>query len=159
MVHGRWWVLIAVFAAMAMPVAVTIAAGEKSYVGASRCKECHEEIYNSFVVNGRKAHSFSSVERMAKQLTGEELKECFACHTTGYGKPGGFVSLEKTPDLANLGCEACHGPGSAHVEADGDAGLIAGKGKISVKQTCEHCHNEQRVEGFRYHPVIHAGAH
>ncbi len=132
---------------------------ERRYIGSSKCKECHEEIYKVFSANARKAHSFSSIQRMAEQLTEEEIVKCYYCHTTGYGHPGGFVSLEKTGDLANVGCESCHGPGSEHVASGGDSDAIAGKGKISMKETCEKCHNPKRIENFGYRPVIHAGAH
>ncbi len=150
---------ILVLAAVTTTDVGTVGAGEKAYVGTSKCKECHEEIYKNFCSTARKASSFASVRIMSEQLTEAELKECYGCHTTGYGKPGGFISVEKTPDLANAGCEVCHGPGSEHVESGGDPGLIIGKGKISLKENCGLCHNSQRVGTFGYRPVLHSGAH
>lgn len=93
---------------------------------------------------------------MAKDLTEDELKECFHCHATGYGQPGGFVSFEKTPDMANAGCEVCHGPGADHVEAGGDPEQI--KGKLDIKE-CETCHNPERVASFDFKPMLYGGAH
>src|SRR4030042_5696348 len=69
------------------------------YVGSDACKDCHEKEYNSFMTYAKKSKSFESIERVRKGLTEEEIKGCYFCHTTGYGKPGGFVSPEKTPHL------------------------------------------------------------
>lgn len=129
-----------------------------SFVGSSSCEGCHEKEFITFKKHSKKAHSDRSVKIMAKQLTPEELKECYACHTTGYGKPGGFVSFEKTPDMGHAGCEVCHGPGSAHVESGGKKNLILGKGRMSVKE-CETCHNPERVSNFRFKPMLYGGAH
>lgn len=93
---------------------------------------------------------------MAPKLTPEELRGCFACHTTGYGQPGGFVDFEKTPNLANAGCEVCHGPGSAHVDSGGDPTRIKAK---PVMTECERCHNAERVQTFNFKPMLFAGAH
>ena len=84
------------------------------YVGSDVCKACHEKEYNSFMTYAKKSKSFNSIERVRKGLTVEEIKGCYYCHTTGYGKPGGFISPEKTPHLKNAGCEVCHGPGEFH---------------------------------------------
>ena len=132
-----------------------MAAGQKSYIGSQACESCHQKEYASFSKFAKKAHSFKSIQIMSPKLDASELKECYACHTTGYGKPGGFISLEKTPDLANAGCEVCHGPGSAHAET-GDKSQI--KSKISVEE-CQTCHNEQRVKSFGFKPMLFGGAH
>ncbi|MGE4552310.1 MAG: cytochrome c family protein [Desulfovibrionaceae bacterium] len=126
------------------------------YVGSAACKDCHETEYANFCKYSKKVHSAEAVKTMAPDLTPEELKECFHCHTTGYGEPGGFVSFEKTPELANAGCEVCHGPGSRHVEEFGDTEYI--KGKLTIKD-CERCHNPERVAAFDYKPLIYGGAH
>jgi hypothetical protein len=125
------------------------------YVGSDACKYCHEQEYNSFVKYAKKSKSFNSIERVKKGLTEEEMKGCYVCHTTGYGKPGGFVSLEKTPHLKNAGCEVCHGPGGVHVKTRNHNDI---KRKMTLKD-CELCHTSERVQAFRYKPMIHGGAH
>jgi len=132
------------------------AGAENSYVGTAACKDCHEEQYDNFTKFAKKAHSDKSVKIMASDLTEAELAECHACLTTGYGKPGGFVSYEKTPHLADAGCEVCHGPGHDHVESGGDTELI--KGKLTMAD-CEGCHNQSRVKAFNFKPLLYGGAH
>jgi len=125
------------------------------YVGSQACRECHEEQYASYQKNAKKAHSWESVALMAPKLKPQELRRCYQCHTTGYGRPGGFVSLQETPHQKNLGCECCHGPGSRHVESE-DAADIKGKLKIA---DCLGCHNQERVGAFHFRPLIYGGGH
>ena len=127
----------------------------KTYLGSEVCRECHEEEYGQFKKFAKKSQSFQSVKKMAQGLTEEELKDCFKCHTTGYGKHGGFRSETETPHLKNTGCEVCHNPGSMHVET-GDPEDI--KGDLTTKD-CEICHNSERVADFNYKPLIYGGAH
>ena len=129
--------------------------GQPVYVGSDVCQECHPDEYSSFVAYAKKAKSFTSIERLRRNLTSEEVEKCYACHTTGYGQPGGFISLEETPHLKDSGCEVCHGPGEIHVR-DQDAASI--RGHLS-KKDCEVCHISERVKAFRYKPLIHGGAH
>lgn len=126
-----------------------------TYVGTEQCRDCHEKEYDSFKKHTDKADSFASVTIMKKGLTGQEYRECLECHTTGYGKPGGFVSEESTPDLKNAGCEVCHGPGSAHVESEDPDDI---KGVLTVED-CTGCHNADRVPAFNFKPLIYGGAH
>ena len=128
---------------------------DSPYTGSEACRDCHPVEYRNFVTYAKKSHSFQSIERLKKGLTASEIEQCYSCHTTGYGKPGGFVSLEKTPHLKNAGCEVCHGPGAEHVRRQ-DAGSI--KLKLS-KEDCEECHISERVNAFSFKPLIHGGAH
>lgn len=130
-------------------------AAQALYVGAAACESCHEEQYASYQKNSRKAHSWRSILKMRPKLTEAELRGCYACHTTGYNKPGGFVSFEQTPELSNVGCESCHGPGSAHAES-GDAAAIRRTPKLDE---CLVCHNAQRVENFNFKPMLYHGGH
>jgi len=126
-----------------------------SYVGSDPCRGCHEQEYNSFIKYAKKSKSFNSIERVKKGLTEEEIKGCYVCHTTGYGRPGGFISIEKTPHLKNAGCEVCHGPGGFHVKTMNRKDI---KRKMTLKD-CEVCHTSERVRAFNYKPLIHGGAH
>ena len=126
-----------------------------AYVGAKACESCHEDQYANFQRHSSKSHSWKSLEKMLPKLTAAEQRECFACHTTGYGKPGGFVSLEQTPDKANLSCETCHGPGSLHYET---GEITAIRRKPDVKG-CVTCHNVDRIQNFKFKPMLYHGGH
>jgi len=141
--------------------ASVVSAGENAYVGSKKCKMCHIKEWNSW--SGTKmAKAFDQLKpgasAEAKKAAGlDPAKDyttdatCLPCHTTGYGHQGGFVDMEKTPDLAGVGCETCHGPGGTYVQnpymslsnkefkrADLEAvGLVA-----SITETqCVTCHN------------------
>lgn len=126
-----------------------------SYVGSKECADCHLEQYDRFINFANKAKSDHSVRLMAPKLTPEELRECYGCHTTGYGRPGGFRSFEETPDLGHVGCEGCHGPGSEHVLTGNPADI---HGKLTI-EVCGTCHDDERVRVINYKPLLHAGAH
>ncbi|MGD8700866.1 MAG: cytochrome c family protein [Desulfosarcina sp.] len=125
------------------------------YVGSKTCGECHSDQYDTFKAHSKKADSYSSIQRMAGKLTPEELKTCYGCHTTGYGRPGGFQSEQKTPHLKDNGCEVCHGPGSMHVESEDPSDLVE---SITI-EACKTCHNPERVGAFNFKPLIFGGAH
>ncbi len=126
------------------------------YVGSKICGECHKKEYETFSKFAKKASSFESIKKMKSRLTSEEYRACFECHTTGYGKPGGFVSESKTPELRNVGCEVCHGPGSVHVDHGGDPAEI--RSDLTIED-CERCHNSERIRAFDFTPLLYGGAH
>ncbi|MFC1837473.1 multiheme c-type cytochrome [Thermodesulfobacteriota bacterium] len=129
--------------------------GVTAYVGEASCQPCHETQFDSFKKLAKKSRSFESVLIMAKGLPPEKIKDCYVCHTTGYGKPGGFISLEQTPELKNAGCEVCHGPGKLHVQTQNPDHI---RRKVTV-EVCQECHIEDRVRSFHYKPKLHAGSH
>jgi len=102
-----------------MALFVATHAGAAEYIGAKKCKACHMKQFKSWSETTM-ATSFENlkagVKVAEKKKAGLEDKDyttdpkCLKCHTTGYGK-GGFVSMEKTPDLAGVQCEGCHGAG------------------------------------------------
>jgi mono/diheme cytochrome c family protein len=117
--------VVLVFTVMALtPRAEEKEKQEFSYVGTKSCRKCHIKEWKSWQET-KMAQTFEVLKPGAnveakkkagldpeKDYTTDET--CLACHTTGYGKEGGFVSMEKTPDLAGVGCEMCHGPGGTY---------------------------------------------
>jgi len=73
---------------------------------------------------------------------------CVGCHDSE-GKSvsrteHGRASNPRTP-MSGAGCESCHGPGKAHVDADGDPTKIRVFPKLApreVTQVCMSCHNK-----------------
>jgi predicted CXXCH cytochrome family protein len=79
----------------------------------------------------------------ADQYVGEE--KCLECHEDqkkGYkGSPHARSHNPRTP-AGNYSCESCHGPGKAHVDADGDGHIKNPKTMTSreVGELCTTCH-------------------
>ena len=83
------------------------------YVGTEACMACHEDTYNSYIMNRH-----------------------------------GIQSDPRTP-AARQGCEACHGPGSVHVESDGEGPILSLKARGAdsageINAACLKCHTRGR---------------
>lgn len=99
-------------------------AGAADYVGAKKCKMCHMKQFKAWeatTMAGSFENLKAGVKAEEKKKAGLDAdkdythdKGCLKCHTTGYGKPTGFTSIEETPDLAGVQCEGCHGPGGTY---------------------------------------------
>jgi hypothetical protein len=125
------------------------------YTGSVNCQPCHQEIYERFSKYSKKAGTRTQVEKLLPKLTSEEQKACFQCHATGYGQPGGFVSYAQTPELGDIGCEACHGPGAIHIQS-GNAGEAINR--RPDQKNCVSCHTQERG-GVPVTAKMFSGAH
>lgn len=153
-------------------------AAEIKYVGARKCKMCHKKQYKSWKKTSM-ANAFEllkpGVEADDKKRAGLDPSKdyttdstCLECHTTGYGKPGGFVDFKTTPKLVGIQCEACHGAGKKYLKLmmknpsfkHTDAvqlGLM-----VPDEKTCLECHNNKNplFEGeFNFDEAIKKGVH
>ncbi len=152
---------IALFALLAGLPAAVAGDTEHSFVGTKKCKKCHLKEYKSWAeTNMAKTFEVLKPEVRAeakvkagldpaKDYTTDET--CLPCHTTGYGKPGGFVDVETTPELLGVSCENCHGAGSTYIQDElmslknkaykleevVAAGMVE---KVSAER-CTPCHN------------------
>lgn len=163
--------------------------GEYEYVGSKKCRKCHNKEYKSWKETAKaktleplKPGQASEAKQKhnldpAKDYTKDE--GCLACHSTGFGQPGGYfvpdtadeAAVKKAKKLEGVGCESCHGPGSAYnkvfeeikkskrmykVEEVYAVGLT----KIE-ESTCTGCHNEKSptFESFNYEEQKDKGLH
>lgn len=133
------------------------APGGQSFVGTKQCSSCH---FDQFMTWKKSKHGKDAWESLpAKYRTDAK---CVTCHTTGFGQETGFKSFEDTPNLVGVSCEACHGPGSKHVEVSKQ---FANKKKLSDEEVkaardsiwkivphnvCVACHAEQN---HKKHPT------
>ena len=113
--------VLGAFTVLVLVLVFAHAGHSAEYVGAKKCKACHMKQYKAW----KKTTMSTSFENLKPGVKADEKKkaglnpdkdytsdaDCLRCHTTGYGKPNGFVSLGKTPKLINVQCEECHGPG------------------------------------------------
>ena len=94
-----------------------------TYVGEAKCKKCHFKEHSTWRKSKDYKHAVA-FENMKAHLKSPDQKDsqgrlCVGCHTTGAHHPdrGGFKDLATSEHLTGVQCEACHGPGSKHVEA------------------------------------------
>ncbi len=119
-----------------------IGSGKYRYVGNSKCRLCHRKF---FIGRKKDPHDYAMKNLVASGH--ENTNKCLPCHSTGYGVPTGFVSIEATPRLSNVQCEGCHGPGNIHVKLTKrrlEGGFLAGQDSPKVlKNMCIQCHTDR----------------
>ena len=166
---------VLLFAACSLAFCAGAAASEEAegfaYVGVKNCKKCHLKEWKSWATT-QMAQAYESLKpgvaveaKVSAGLdpeadyTGDE--NCIGCHVTGYGKPGGFVDFETTPELAGVGCETCHGPGGTYTQdqymslknKEYDKAEVVAVGLVPEvgPEQCSSCHNSESpfvVKGY-----------
>jgi len=110
-----------------------------TYIGNDDCAVCHNKIFKHW-----ENTSHASAYETLLKVEHEYDPECVECHTTGLNYFTGFVTMESTPGLKGVGCESCHGPGSAHKETQSkDYGIVDVDG-------CIICHEDEHSPGFQF---------
>lgn len=154
-------VIILLALTLALPLgrlATVKAEGDKTYIGSSKCKICHNakkdgEIWNVWkasshakafeTLSSEEAIAVAKEKGIAKPPS--EAPECLKCHVTAADPatgavPAGVIAKD------GISCEACHGPGSLHQE-DGKKKKKGEEVDLSVNQhrpteaDCVKCHN------------------
>jgi len=116
--------------------------GEAFYVGSESCNPCHTASFEVFKKTGH-SHAYKTLVDQAKEFN----LDCVGCHVTGYDKPGGSTVTDvMSPNLKDVQCESCHGPGSAHVTDPTNAVPVTEPGE----QVCIGCHHPPHTDVFDY---------
>lgn len=112
---------------------------EGTYVGASACVECHA----SETEHWKSSPHAHAMKTLAAGGTDSD-PGCVACHATQKVVGPRPASLDGFHVEEAVGCEACHGPGGAHVAAKGGTDNIVGLGDSCpvcvIEAVCTSCH-------------------
>lgn len=121
-----------------------------AYVGSEACRECHKEVFDQW----KQTPHAGSLETLRRAGKSEDAR-CVRCHTTGWGHEGGFQDPKSTPAVAEVGCEACHGPGKLHTTSrtkeEFEASIFRFDEKCPtcvVQRICRTCHDDENDPGF-----------
>jgi hypothetical protein len=123
------------------------------YVGSKSCKLCHDYEYEKWQTSEQvfvpglvrqadpNSRHYGALATL-KAVGSDYDPECVVCHVVGMRFQSGFITEEKTPELKDVGCENCHGPGSEHLRS---LGAIETSGPIS---TCTDCHTTEHSANY-----------
>jgi len=148
------------------------AAEGAEFIGAKKCKMCHLKVHKAW---GETAHA-KALENLAKadakavgematklgvKLEGaaDKADACLSCHVTGLKLAGGYPGTETTKaELAFVGCEGCHGPGSVHAKAKKEERSSTINKSVSAKM-CMDCHTKAMSPNFDFEKYKAKGVH
>ncbi|MBL9037752.1 MAG: cytochrome C, partial [Archangium sp.] len=115
-----------------------------AYVGSEACSTCHAAA--ATVWKGTKhSGAYQALETAGKQ----HHLDCVGCHVTGWLKPGGSCRVDRPGALTQVGCEACHGPGGAHVRSPSQPM----KRQVEAT-TCTGCHDRENSPHFSFDSYV-----
>lgn len=114
------------------------------YQGTRACGSCHPVELRSWALTH---HSVAYQTVYSRERHTDP--ECVGCHVTGWERPTGYSSLERSAGLVDVGCESCHGPGGVHGARNagpGDPWLPP----LDYAAVCAGCHDAKHSVAFDY---------
>jgi len=117
-----------------------------AYETAETCGQCHAEEHRQWLTT-RHAHAYASIKRSGRQ----DDPECLFCHTMGFGRKGGFVSMRETPDLGRVTCQACHIVTSGHGAKGALKDEMLDPAIYINSRLCMSCHGPIQSPQFDYY--------
>ncbi len=111
------------------------------YVGAARCAGCHRMEFDQW-----KSTRHATAYKTLLDAHRHYQPRCVVCHVVGFRTRNGYKLGSPEEPLANVQCEVCHGPGSAHAAEPVHARME----RTPPESTCLECHNPQHSDAFVY---------
>ncbi|HEX5269027.1 MAG TPA: cytochrome c family protein, partial [Gemmataceae bacterium] len=108
----------------ALKLAPAAGVNDSDYVGSEACKKCHATAFKIWA-KSKHATAYTTLVNAKEPSLREYDPECVVCHTVGFRYQTGYANAAKTPNLKDVGCESCHGPGGAHVKRPRNAAIHA----------------------------------
>ncbi len=112
----------------------------KSFAGNAKCMSCHPTAARVWK-DSKHAKALATLAKTKQDWD----PDCVGCHVVGLNSSPGFKSLKATPQLANVGCESCHGPGLDHSKTPMKFRLPKVGGK-----SCQPCHVPDHSPQFEF---------
>jgi len=129
-----------------LPVVREPDSGGSPYLGSAACATCHAAASARWRATSH-ARDFAGLPAADRLVSA-----CLRCHVTGYGERFGYRATGEGRDLANVGCEACHGPGADHghsAHPEYVPTLTGGEcPPCEINRICRLCHTQERSPGF-----------
>jgi hypothetical protein len=113
-----------------------------TYASTEACSFCHKPELAQWQTTEH-ARAFASLQESGHGVE----PACLGCHMTGFLLPGGMQFIDMAVEqMANVGCECCHGPSSAHVAS---VNKTKGTRRSVDGAVCLGCHTpDQSLEAF-----------
>jgi hypothetical protein len=133
----------AAVAGLAVKKAAKSAAAETfrppGFSGWPTCAGCHPRVAARWQATGH-ALAYSALARKNRQFD----FDCLPCHVTGITPANIDRVLTLAPDLRDVSCESCHGPGRQHAENP------AVQLPATTENTCRLCHVPEHDDNFTF---------
>jgi hypothetical protein len=115
------------------------------YTGWQVCANCHA-VQTAFWQKTGHAKAHQTLVDAGQQYN----LNCLPCHVTSNedlsATANGSDILSLPPELQQVGCEVCHGPGNEHANNPGPDNII----RKPPETTCRRCHTPARDDTFSY---------
>ena len=134
---GRVYALLSMQIRQALGVTNSIVLDKNGYSGQEFCAVCHAGEHTTWQLTNH-AHAFETLIEHGE----ERNAECLACHTVGWGEPGGFGAGNPYAHLEGVQCENCHGRGGPHQSPQ--------FAKVGFESLCSGCHTPEHSLRFDF---------